>query len=140
MALARRSFALHAELAASLEGDWDYRRIMTYAGEVGRSPARGTGAAPTWISPDVAIAGRIGTSATTAQVNPAAFTTAMMRAAEARGAKLLLGETEGLLRRGGDVVGVLFDGGTLEADAVVIAMGPWSILAAHGFRCLRCLV
>ena len=130
MALARRSFALHAELAASLEDDWGYRRMTTYAGAVGRSPARTPGTAPGWISPDVAIAGKIGTPATTAQVNPAAFTIGMMRAAEARGAKLLLGETKGLLRRGGDVVGVLFNEGALEGDAVVIAMGPWSILAA----------
>jgi glycine/D-amino acid oxidase-like deaminating enzyme len=130
MALARRSFALHAELAGSLEGDWGYRRVTTYAGGVGRSPGLTLGAEPGWISPDVAIAGQIGSTATTAQVHPAAFTIGMMRAAEARGAEVLLGETEGLLRRDGDIVGVLFDGDVLEADAVVIAMGPWSILAA----------
>ena len=130
MALTRRSFALHAELAGSLEGDWGYRRMTTYAGEVGRSPARMLGAEPGWISPDVAIAAQIGSTATTAQVHPATFTIGMMRATEARGAQLRLGETEGLLRRDGDVVGVLFDGDALEADAVVIAMGPWSILAA----------
>src|ERR1700744_631042 len=39
MALARRSFDLHAELAGSLEGEWGYRRVSTYAGGVGRSPA-----------------------------------------------------------------------------------------------------
>src|ERR1700759_910042 len=130
MALARRSFALHADLAGSLGGDWGYRRVTTYAGGVGRSPGLTLGAEPGWISPDVAIAGQIGSTATTAQVHPAAFTIGMMRAAEALGAEVLLGETEGLLRRGGDVVGVLFDGDVLEADAVVIAMGPWSILAA----------
>jgi glycine/D-amino acid oxidase-like deaminating enzyme len=129
-ALARRSFALHAELAGSLKGDWGYRRMTTYAGEVGRSPALPLGAEPGWVSPDVAIAGQIGSAATTAQVQPAAFTTGMMRAAEAWGAEVRLGEAEGLLRRGGAVVGVLFDGDALEADAVVIAMGPWSILAA----------
>jgi glycine/D-amino acid oxidase-like deaminating enzyme len=130
MALARRSFALHAELAKSLKGDWGYRRMTTYAGEVDRSPALTRGGGPEWISPSVAIAGQIGSPSTTAQVHPAAFTMGMMRAAEARGAKVLLGETEGLLRRDGDVVGVLFNGEALEADAVVIAMGPWSILAA----------
>jgi glycine/D-amino acid oxidase-like deaminating enzyme len=54
-----------------------------------------------------------------------------MRAAEARGAELRLGRVTGLLRRGGDVVGVDLNGETLEADAVVIAMGPWSVLAAQ---------
>jgi glycine/D-amino acid oxidase-like deaminating enzyme len=54
-----------------------------------------------------------------------------MRAAEVRGAELRLGNVTGLLRRGEDVVGVDLDGGALEGDAVVIAMGPWSILAAQ---------
>ncbi len=54
----------------------------------------------------------------------------MMRAAEQRGAEVLFGKAEGLLRRDGRVVGVEFEGGVLESDAVVIAMGPWSILAA----------
>src|SRR3954453_2433428 len=107
MALARRSFALHAELAGSLDGDWGYRRVATYAGGVGWSRALKFGAEPGWISPDVAIAGQIGSPETTAQVHPAAFTTGMMQAAEALGAEFLLGKAEGLLRRGGGVVGVL---------------------------------
>src|SRR3984885_4812445 len=40
MALARRSFGLHADLADALGGDWGYRRITTYAGIVGRSSTR----------------------------------------------------------------------------------------------------
>ena len=67
---------------------------------------------------------------TTAQVQPAAFTAGMMRAAEARGAELRLGRVTGLLRRDEDVVGVDLDGEAIEGDAVVIAMGPWSVLAA----------
>lgn len=54
-----------------------------------------------------------------------------MRAAQKRGAELWLGRAMGLLRRRGDVVGVELDGETLEGDAVVIAMGPWSVLAAQ---------
>ena len=131
MALARRSFALHSELAELLEGDWGYRRMTTYAGRVGRSRALTRAAGPGWISPDVAIAGQIGSAATTAQVNPAAFTAGMMRAAEARGAELLLGETEGLLYSHDNIVGALFNGDALKADAVVIAMGPWSTRAAQ---------
>ncbi len=131
MALARRSFVLHAELAEALGGDWGYRRMTTYAGIVGRTPGRTRGAGPGWISQDVAIHGQLGSTGTTAQVHPAAFTAGMMRVAEERGAKLLLGEATGLLRRDADVVGVQFEGEALEADAVVIAMGPWSILAAQ---------
>jgi glycine/D-amino acid oxidase-like deaminating enzyme len=84
MGLARRSFALHAELAGSLDGDWGYRVMTTYAGEVGRSSALTLGAEPEWLSADVAIAGQIGSTATTAQVHPAAFTVGMMRAVPPR--------------------------------------------------------
>jgi glycine/D-amino acid oxidase-like deaminating enzyme len=55
----------------------------------------------------------------------------MMRAAEARGAELRLGNVTGLLRRGGDVVGVDLEGEGLEGDVVVIAMGSWSVLVAQ---------
>src|ERR1700719_3937581 len=34
-ALARRSFALHAWLAAEIGGDWGYRRLTTYGGSDG---------------------------------------------------------------------------------------------------------
>src|ERR1700752_5519862 len=33
--LARRSFALHARLAAGVGGDWGYRRFDTYCGAAG---------------------------------------------------------------------------------------------------------
>ena len=36
-ALARRSFALHAKLAATLDADWGYRRLATYGGFAGGS-------------------------------------------------------------------------------------------------------
>ncbi len=132
-ALARRSFALHAELADRLEGDWGYRQMTSYAGRLGRGAARTARAAgPGWVSPEVAIHDRLGSTGTTAQVHPAGFTSAMMRAAEQRGAELLLRQATGLLFRGGRVTGVrLEDGGTLQGDAVVIAMGPWSMLAAQ---------
>jgi glycine/D-amino acid oxidase-like deaminating enzyme len=132
MLLARRSFALHAELAEERVGDWGYRRMTTYGGIVGMRPtAASRGAGPGWVSTNVSINGQLGSTGTTAQVQPAAFTAGMMRAAEARGAKLRLGSVTGLLRRDEDVVGVDLDGEALEGDAVVIAMGPWSVLAAQ---------
>ncbi len=130
-ALARRSFALHTKLADELGGDWGYRRMTTYAGTVGRFAAQTPrGAGPGWVSPEVAINRQLGSAGTTAQVHPAAFTLAMMHAAEERGAELRLGQATGLLRRNGNVAGVQLEGGALEGDAVVIAMGPWSVLAA----------
>ena len=132
MHLARRSFALHAELAEERVGEWGYRRMTTYGGVLGRSSTSASrGARPGWVSPNVSINGQLGSMGTTAQVQPAAFTAGMMRAAEARGAELRPGSVTGLLRRGGDVVGVDLDGEALEGDAVVIAMGPWSVLAAQ---------
>ena len=132
MELARRSFALHAELAEDLGGDWGYRRMASYGGIVGRRSTRASrGPRPGWVSPEVAISGQLGSPSTTAQVQPAAFTAAMMRAAEGRGAQLRLGRATGLLRRGEGVAGVRLEGEALEGDAVVIAMGPWSVLAAQ---------
>jgi glycine/D-amino acid oxidase-like deaminating enzyme len=132
MPLARRSFDLHAALAEDLNGDWGYRRLTTYAGTIGhRSIRTATGVSRGWISSDVTINGRIGSAGTTAQVHPAAFTKGMMRAAQLRGAGLRLGRVTGLLRRGEAVVGVDLDGEAIEADAVVIAMGPWSVLATR---------
>jgi glycine/D-amino acid oxidase-like deaminating enzyme len=132
MHLARRSFKLHAELAEDLHGDWGYRRMTTYGGMVGGPSIRTTrGAGPGWISPEVAINGRLGSANTTAQVHPGAFTKSMMRAAQERGAELRIGRVTGLLRRGEDVVGVDLDGEMLEGEAVIIAMGPWSVLATQ---------
>ena len=132
MHLARRSFALHAELADECGGEWGYRRMTTYGGVLnGSSTSASRGARPGWLSTNISIHGQLGSMGTTAQVQPAAFTAGMMRAAEARGAELRPGNVTGLLRRGGDVVGVDLDGEVLEGDAVVIAMGPWSVLAAQ---------
>jgi glycine/D-amino acid oxidase-like deaminating enzyme len=132
MHLARRSFALHAELAEAHAGEWGYRRMTTYGGILGASSTFASRRAGLgWVSPDISINGQLGSIGTTAQVQPAAFATAMMRAAEVQGAELRVGNVTGLLRRGGDVVGVDLDGEALEGDAVVIAMGPWSVLAAQ---------
>jgi glycine/D-amino acid oxidase-like deaminating enzyme len=43
---------------------------------------------------------------------------------------LRLGRVTGLATSGGRVTGVDVDGETMAGDAVVIAMGPWSVLAA----------
>ena len=75
----------------------------------------------------------IGSPATTAQVHPRLLTRAMWAAAEAAGAKLVRATVAGITvdSSGGHptVTGVELEGGaapSLEADAVVIALGPWS--------------
>jgi glycine/D-amino acid oxidase-like deaminating enzyme len=130
--LARRSFALHAALAEELGGAaWGYRRLATYGGLAGARAGAGGGPGRLgWLAEGVRADQRLGTIETTAQVDPRRFTEAMMRAAEARGATLCAGRATGLVRRGGAVRGVEVDGAAVEGDAVVIAMGPWSMLAA----------
>ncbi len=134
--LARRSFALHAELADLLENPWGYRRLDTFGGHSSASDDRGRpsrGDASGWLSPAVTITGRLGTPETTALVEPHAFTAGLVEAAQARGGELVEGTVEGLVRdRAGRVRGVVLAGGaTVEGDAVVIALGPWSILATR---------
>jgi glycine/D-amino acid oxidase-like deaminating enzyme len=130
--LARRSFVLHAALHAELGGDWGYRRLVTYGGFAGAKTARGGRSDLAWLSEGVRLSHRLGSPETTAQVHPGRFTAAMMQAAERHGAELRHGRVTGLVHgRGGTIDGVEVDGGTIEGDAVVIAMGPWSLLAAQ---------
>lgn len=67
----------------------------------------------------------------TAQVTPADFSRGMIKQAMTRGAKCLTGEVTNIVldRKGTQVRGVHVDGRLHGADAVVIAMGPWSSLA-----------
>ena len=127
--LARRSFALHAELAEEIAEDWGYRRLDTYGGFAGfrrRRSAYDLG----WLSDDVTVAQALGSPETTAQVHPGQFTAALMRAAGAQGAELRLGRVTGITQYEGRATGVEVGGNVVEGDAMVIAMGPWSILAA----------
>ncbi|MBV8754787.1 MAG: FAD-binding oxidoreductase [Hyphomicrobiales bacterium] len=130
-ALARRSFALHAQLAEEIGGDWAYRRMTTYAGFAARAGRRSAGGGYhlNWIDDDVSLTQRLGGQQTTAQVHPGRFTQALMHAAQPHAA-LRLGRVSGIVREGERVTGVDVDGETVTGDAVVIAMGPWSILAA----------
>jgi glycine/D-amino acid oxidase-like deaminating enzyme len=132
-ALARRSFALHASLQETIGRDWGYRRMTTYGGAVGTHGGHGRGHRLPWLSDNVAIERRLGSVETTAQVHPGQFTAALIAAAQARGAELKSGAVTGILQ-GKDakrIAGVEVDGEPVEGDAVVIAMGPWSVLAAR---------
>jgi glycine/D-amino acid oxidase-like deaminating enzyme len=133
-ALARRSFALHAALAQEPGAPWGYQRMSAYAGAVvpARQARRRRPAGLDWVSDGVIIAQRIGTEETTAIVNPRTFTTAVMRAAQDRGAEVRHGRITGLARSadGSAVTGVTTDDDAIAADAVIVALGPWSLLAA----------
>jgi glycine/D-amino acid oxidase-like deaminating enzyme len=105
--------------------------LTTYSGYAADDTARGKGGPP-WLSAGVTIMGQLGSGEPTAAVEPHGFTTGLMRAARVRGAVLRNSTVVDLVRgQSGAVRGVaLADGEIVEGDAVVIAMGPWSILAA----------
>ncbi len=134
-ALARRSFALHAALAGEIAGDWGYRRMTAYSGFAvpEHDARRHMRPELDWLSDGVIIASRLGTTETTGIVHPRKFTAAMMSAAQQQGTELRRGQVTSLVRRadGSDVGGVEVDGAVIEADAVVVAMGPWSLLSAR---------
>ncbi len=72
------------------------------------------------------------------QVEPYKFTLAMAQAAEKLGAEIVRGEVVGFATEGDEITGVrLASGNELQADAVVLAMGPW---AGRGAALLGCKI
>src|SRR5882724_283587 len=131
--LARASFALHALLARALGTDYGYRRMETFmvaARERGAVAGGHRVAAPPWLDGAGVVTASLGSTETTAQVHPARFTAALLGAAQARGTALRIGVVEEVIQRDGAARGVRVDGETVEADAVVLAMGPWTGRAA----------
>src|SRR5207247_10116831 len=98
---------------------------MRAARERGRLGGGHRVAAPSWLDDAGVVTGVLGSTDTTAQVHPARFTTALLDAARARGCTLRLGVVEDVVQRDGVARGVRGDGATLDADAVVLAVGPW---------------
>lgn len=133
-ALARKSFQLHTGLAQSLGTDYGYRRMTTFAVKVSTAGVQHDHNLPdefAWLDRNGVPYAVLGTQETTAQVQPEQFTRALLQAAEARGARLLLGCVDGIEMRQKRVCGVRVDGQMLAADVVVVAMGPWSSVAAQ---------
>ena len=131
-ALHQVSFDLHAELAAELRLE-TFRRIPTLqirtrpGGPAQSPPAR------EWLDgPEVASASVMDTN--TAQVTPLELTTRLMEAAVAAGAVVRKGVVTGIdTVQNGDtstrVAAVRVDGVAVPCRRVIVAMGPWSVLA-----------
>jgi len=66
-----------------------------------------------------------------AEIEPAAFTQALMHAAQVRGARVELARVTGLAVDTRTVTGVKLAGGTVGTNTVVLAMGPWTSQAAE---------
>jgi glycine/D-amino acid oxidase-like deaminating enzyme len=134
-ALARRSFELHATLAHEIGNDWGRRGMTAYSGLIvaDSDSRRRRPSQLNWLAESVVVTSRLSTPATTAIVHPLKFTSGMMRAAQRNGATLQFGRVTGIVRDVHNMTarGVQIDGRILEADAVVIAMGPWSVLASE---------
>jgi sarcosine oxidase subunit beta len=64
--------------------------------------------------------------------DPAATAVGLLRAAEALGARFERRRVTALLERGGRIGGVQTSGGPLDAGAVVLAAGAWSVPLAEG--------
>jgi len=119
----RTSFQLHEDIAKTLNIE-SYRKIDVLSVNGRR---KGDNVA-TWLDGPTVSSTIMDRG--TAQVSPYELTTKMMTAAEANGAKVVIGTASGLtLSHSGAVTGVQLEGGgELDCDAVVVAMGAWSTL------------
>jgi len=136
--LAERSFDLHGELAAELGAEAiGYRKLATMSVEI-RSNAVSAAddeAAPhdeCWLdASSVRKVSTLGDERTTAQVHPKLLTEALMVASSAT---IVKGKAEGVVLNGDDeVTAVLVDGRSIDCDATIVAMGPWSDASSRWF-------
>ncbi|MCO5581924.1 hypothetical protein L7F22_035813 [Adiantum nelumboides] len=142
--LARASFSLHRQLAQELDGpsSYGYRTVHTLSVLVhetssptstsrpSRSSATASTSLPSWINGSgVRSSSIIGSPTTTAQVHPLLFTHKIVSTAvENYNARIVIGKLgEVVIDKGSSrVSAVVVDGTPISADAVVLAMGPWS--------------
>ncbi|KAL7256099.1 hypothetical protein ACSBR1_010099 [Camellia fascicularis] len=132
--LARASFNLHRSLAQDLDGpqSYGYRPLTTLSLTITESqtphPQNPTQSLPSWVDGPARNPRTIGTTNTTAQVHPELFTrTLLTKAVEEHGVEVVIGKLESVAVEGGGVRAALLEGGReIVADAVVLALGPWS--------------
>ncbi|KAL2333497.1 hypothetical protein Fmac_014710 [Flemingia macrophylla] len=131
--LARVSFNFHRSLAEDFDGarSYGYRAVTTLSLTVTESESSaGSSALPSWVNGAASDAKTIGTTETTAQVHPQLFTRRLVDiAVERHGVSVVIAKLERVEveEEEGRVGSVVLEGGeVLEADAVVLALGPWS--------------
>lgn len=136
-ALARWSFDLHAEWAEALGNSYGYRRVDTFGAVMSARRALSGGGprdVADWLSSNAVHRSRLGSLDSTAQLDPEAFTCALVDAVEAAGGRLCIGTVAGLATsdHASRIRGVVLeDGQLIEADAIVLALGPWMLMAAR---------
>ncbi|KAF8410125.1 hypothetical protein HHK36_002647 [Tetracentron sinense] len=143
--LARTSFNLHRTLALQHDGPqaYGYRPLQTLSLSITEHqhqqphPSGASRAAilPDWVDGPARNPKTIGTPATTAQVHPLLFTRTLLSwAVTNHGVDVVIGELERVEVEGGRARAVAVaikegdqrGGRIIEADAVVLALGPWS--------------
>ena len=137
--LARASFNLHRSLAQELNGPeaYGYRPLTTLSASLAESSSSSSSGTaykspgpslPSWVNGPAKSPTTIGTPETTAQVHPQLFTrTLLNKAVEVHGAEVVIGKLERVeVAEGRARAVVLEDGREIEADAIVLALGPWT--------------
>ncbi|XP_055828107.1 putative oxidoreductase TDA3 [Solanum dulcamara] len=132
--LARASFNLHRSLAQELNGSesYGYRPLTTLSVSITESSSSSSsnriGPVPSWVDGPAKSPRTIGSTDSTAQVHPQLFTkTLLSKAMEDYGVELVIGKAERVEMADGKTRGVVLDDGReIGADAVVLALGPWS--------------
>lgn len=136
--LARTSFNLHRSLAQKLDGpqSYGYRPLNSLSVSItehqqnpsSSSKASGNSKIPSWVDGPARNPRTIGTTETTAQVHPQLFTRTLLSTAIANyGVEVVIGKLERVEIGGGRVESVVLEGGrVIDADEVVLSLGPWS--------------
>ncbi|QDP16884.1 hypothetical protein Tsubulata_009117 [Turnera subulata] len=136
-ALARTGYNLHRSLAQELNGpeSYGYRPLTSLLVTVKESSsAQPSEGLPSWVDGPAAGPETVWTAETTAQLHPQLFTRAVLaKAVESYGVEVVMGKVErvGVVEEEeegrGRVDSVVLAGGrVIEADSVVLALGPWS--------------
>lgn len=138
--LQRRSFDLHAEQAAQLGAERiDYRRLACVSiacDERGGKPTGQKLKGVEWADINTLGSRVLGGTDTIAQVHPKKLCEAMWKySQDTVGSKLVTGKiVEAVSNEDGSICGVkLDDGTTIDADALVVACGPWTDVARTWF-------
>ena len=129
--LSRKSFQLHHELARTLPSEeYGFRTVDTLSVSMAsRRSKKTTLKLPEWMNGEHVSGSQIlGTQATGCQVHPEHFTKTILKAAQETGHTQVVYAAVKHIDAAKTQV-KLSTGETLEADHIVIAMGPWTALA-----------
>ncbi|XP_059623939.1 putative oxidoreductase C1F5.03c [Cornus florida] len=133
--LARASFNLHRSLAQDLDGrqSYGYRPLTALSLTITESESHRKSPSPnlpSWVDGPARSSKTIGTAETTAQVHPQLFTrTLLSKAVADHRVQVVIGKLERVeveVEEGRAREVVLEGGQRIEADGVVLALGPWS--------------